>query len=106
MAIRAPDGANNIESIYQEVDFSFSSLSQIYSSSSLYILRKRFLVFIFVKYIISFKPQYFKRQIFFIFIWAVYAILAMFPSMSLWQFGVENVVLEMVSDSSLCDVLC
>ena len=78
--------------------FSFSSLSQIYSSSSLDILRKIFFLFI--------SASIFQEADFFIFIWAVYAILAMFPPMSLWQFGVENVVLEMVSDSSLCDVLC
>ena len=59
--ISTSSSLNNIESIYHEADFSFSSLSQIYSSSSLNILRKRVFVFIFVKYIIIFKPQYFKR---------------------------------------------
>ena len=48
-------------SLYQEEDFtfqSFSSLSNISSSSSLNISRGRFLIFIFVEYINLLKPQH------------------------------------------------
>ena len=60
---RTLHGPPEAASIYQEADFSFSSLSNISSSSRFNISRGRFLIFIFVEYINLLKPQHILRQI-------------------------------------------